>query len=396
LETSASSKPPVYLDGGRLFVQKPDGYYMIYSYNDVKDMFTTNPTQMTPQEVFNTLYGINSPHNPYSGIEKGDVSSETITSLVGGTSTTTTTGLYNPYQGMSGMDTLTAALNAANNLYDSARGIWDFITDPKGTINFKHNILNQPLSGRITINETVNNSAGIGSFIAGELRNWGDYGGSIGSVSKLKFERKTVGALDGFGGVMVNADVTDYDFKISAEGVLKAMFNLDFLFKDKRGLNTQISIPLVEGHSGEDGGYLNTYPLAYAPTECMMESYDLLTRHPELAPMYGITGAGGLCLVDKVFIERDIKTRAYAWETEGDRVSDTVTVTDADIGDVWGQLNGDPIADVKVCETRNETTPGLIRDLHSYLYYSNKGFDLIRSIENKINNIWNSVTRWLD
>ena len=63
---------------------------------------------------------------------------------------------------------------------------------------------------------------------------------------------------------------------------------------------------------------------------------------------------------------------------------------------VGGQLNGDPIADVKVCETRNETMPGLIRDLHSYLYYSNKGFDLIESIENKINNVWNSVTGWFD
>ncbi|OYT53345.1 MAG: hypothetical protein B6U72_06240 [Candidatus Altiarchaeales archaeon ex4484_2] len=70
------------INNSRLFVLKPDGYYMIYTYNDVKDMFTTNPTQMTPQKVFNTLYGINSPHNPYSSIQKGDVGGGAVNELI--------------------------------------------------------------------------------------------------------------------------------------------------------------------------------------------------------------------------------------------------------------------------------------------------------------------------
>jgi len=33
-----------------------------------------DPVSMTPAEIFNIIYGVYNPFNPFSGVEKGDVS----------------------------------------------------------------------------------------------------------------------------------------------------------------------------------------------------------------------------------------------------------------------------------------------------------------------------------
>ncbi|MEM4347755.1 MAG: LamG-like jellyroll fold domain-containing protein, partial [Candidatus Altiarchaeota archaeon] len=60
-------KPEVYLKGNSLYVQKPDGNYLIYNYDKLKEKFQgRDPRKMSPREVFDTLYGKDSEYNPYS------------------------------------------------------------------------------------------------------------------------------------------------------------------------------------------------------------------------------------------------------------------------------------------------------------------------------------------
>jgi hypothetical protein len=60
----------VYLKNGSLYVKKPDGNYMIYSY-DPNWFNSADPTTMTPREIFDELYGEDSRYNPYTRIIDG-------------------------------------------------------------------------------------------------------------------------------------------------------------------------------------------------------------------------------------------------------------------------------------------------------------------------------------
>ena len=71
----STSRLPVYLEDGGLFVQKPDGLYDFFVYSEVMGLLGGDPVSMTPAEIFNIIYGVYNPFNPFSGVEKGDVSS---------------------------------------------------------------------------------------------------------------------------------------------------------------------------------------------------------------------------------------------------------------------------------------------------------------------------------
>ncbi len=79
-EVEPEGNPEVEIKDGRLRVLNPkegDGNYLVYStfdYGKLKDLFDSDPTQMTAQQVFNVIYGADNIHNPYHDPEEHKVS----------------------------------------------------------------------------------------------------------------------------------------------------------------------------------------------------------------------------------------------------------------------------------------------------------------------------------